>query len=179
MKFIELKKQFKNTDVIDIQNILNYYSHIDRRRLYEWQKKDYIKKIVNNYYIFSDVLIDDTLLKVIANKIYTPSYIGLESALSYYNLIPEAVFNIISISTRKTREIETELAYFHYNSINRKLFWGYSLKKNNNHYFFISDPEKALLDYFYFKPHLSGKNDFIELRLNEEELKKLINVQKL
>lgn len=79
MKFVELKKQFKNADVIDIQNILNYYSHIDRGRLYEWQKKDYIKKIVNNYYIFSDVLIDDALLKVIANKIYTPSLLYLRS----------------------------------------------------------------------------------------------------
>lgn len=179
MKFIGLKTRFKNADIIDIQNIFNYYSHIDRRRLYEWQKKGYIKKIVNNYYIFSDVSIDDTLLKVIANKIYTPSYIGLESALSYYNLIPEAVFNIISISTRKTKKIESDLAYFQYNSINKKLFWGYSLKNNQNRYFFISDLEKTLLDYLYFKPHLSRESDFIALRLNEEELKKRINVQKL
>lgn len=179
MRFIDLKTHFKNAVIIDIRNVLNYYGHVDRRRFYEWQKKNYIKKIVNNYYIFSDITINDTFLKVIANKIYAPSYIGLESALSYYHLIPEAVFKIISISTRKTKIFETNLAHFHYNSINKKLFWGYSLINNNNHSFFISDPEKTILDYLYFKPHISSETDFIELRLNEEELNELIDIQKL
>lgn len=179
MRFIDLRTQFKNVDIIDIRNVLNYFGPVDRRRFYEWQKKNYIKKIANNYYIFSDLNINDAILRIIANKIYAPSYIGLESALSYYNLIPEAVFKVISISTRKTKTFETDLAHFHYNSIQKNLFWGYNLKNNYNYSFFISDPEKTILDYLYFKPHLSHEYDFIELRINKEEFKKQINIQKL
>ena len=39
---------------------------------------------------------------MVANKIYSPSYISLETALSYYGLIPESVYALTSVSTRKT-----------------------------------------------------------------------------
>ena len=175
MRFIDLKIKFKDDPFLDLRNILNVFGHIDRRRLYEWQKKGYIKKITNNYYFFSDTNINDATLKIIANKIYHPSYIGLELALSYYNLIPEAVFQITSISTKKTKTFNTDIAQFSYQSIHKRLFWGYNLKDN----FFISDPEKTILDYFYLNPHLNNPSAFYELRLNKNRFKSLINYKRL
>lgn len=179
MRFADFKKPFKENEIIDIRNVVNYFGDIDRRRLYEWQKKDYIRKITNNYYILSDSTIDDTLLKVIANRIYAPSYIGLESALSYYALIPEAVFKTISITTRKTKSLRTDIAFFDFRTIHRGFFWGYTLKNRNDHPFLISDPEKTILDYLYFNPHLATEADFMELRLNGEEIRRLIDIPKL
>ena len=179
MRFTDFKRQFKDNEIIDVQNVLNYFGDIDRRRLYEWQKKDYIKKITNNYYIFSESAINDTLLKIIANRIYAPSYIGLESALSYYKLIPEAVFKTISTTTRKTKVFKTDIALFDFRTIHRRLFWGYTLKNNNSHSFLISDLEKTILDYLYFNPHLVTEADFMELRLNGEEIRKLIDIPRL
>jgi len=179
MRFTDFKRQFKDNEIIDVQNVLNYFGDIDRRRLYEWQKKDYIKKITNNYYIFSESEINDSLLKITANRIYTPSYIGLESALSYYKLIPEAVFKTISITTRKTKAFKTDIAFFDFRTIHRRLFWGYTLKNKNSHPFLISDLEKTLLDYLYFNPHLVTEADFKELRLNGEEIRRLIDIPRL
>jgi predicted transcriptional regulator of viral defense system len=175
MRFIDLKIKFKDDPILDLRNILNIFGHIDRRRLYEWQKKGYIKKITNNYYFFSDTNINDITLKIIANKIYHPSYIGLELALSYYNLIPEAVFQITGISTKKTKTFNTNIAQFSYKSIHKRLFWGYNLKDN----FFVSDPEKTILDYFYLNPHLNNTSAFYELRLNKNQFKTLINYKRL
>jgi len=59
------------------------------------------------------------------------------------------------------------------------LLWGYQLTKTANHNFFISDPEKTLLDYLYINSHLKNSKDFIELRINRNNLKQLLDLNKL
>ena len=103
----------------------------------------------------------------------------MESALSYYRLIPEAIFQITSISTRKTKLFKTDIAPFSYTSIHPRLFWGYDLKKSNTHSFCISDPEKTLLDYLYINIHVKDTASFKELRLNKNMLGSLIKIDKL
>ncbi len=179
MKFLDVKLKFKDSEIIDIRNLLNFFGKLDRRRLYEWQKKKYIKKIANNYYIFADAVINDAVLKIIANTIYQPSYIGLESALSYYGLIPEAVFQINSITAKKTKRFETDTAQFTYRNIHRRFFWGYNLKRETNHAFFISDLEKTILDYLYLNPHLNDTAALEELRINKKHFQSRVNRRRL
>ncbi len=179
MKFIDIKTNLSKNNIIDIRNVINLFGSIDRRRLYEWQKKGYIKKLTNNFYVFSDAEIDDSFVRMIGNKIYSPSYVGLESALSYYELIPEAVFQITGITSRKTRNIQTDIANFNYRSIHNRLFWGYQLNTETFHSFFISDPEKTILDYLYLNPHLNDTKSIEELRVNREIFITLLNISKL
>jgi len=179
MKFVDFKTKLDNTRVIDLKNVVNLFDGLDHRRLYEWQKKGYIRRLTNNYYVFTDTNIDDTMLKMIANTIYSPSYIGLESALSYYALIPEAVFQITSVTSKKTRDITTDIAGFKYRSIHKRFFWGYDLEHNGTHTFFVSDPDKTILDYLYLNPHLSSAADFEELRFNRTELQKILDPARL
>lgn len=177
MKFIDLKLKFKDHQILDTRNIINVFGAFDRRRFFEWQQKRYIKKITSNFYIFADLQIDDTVLKVIANKIYSPSYIGLESAMSYYRFIPEAVYQITSITTRKTKLFKTSLANFSYRTIKESIFWGYNLKYDNHGGYFISDPEKTIIDYFYLNSYQSDINSINELRLNKERCRELLNAK--
>ena len=179
MKFIELKTRLSKNDIIDIRNVITLFDSIDRRRLYEWQKKGYILKLTNNFYIFSDAGIDDPFLRMLSNKIYSPSYVSLESALSFYGLIPEAVFQITSVTSRKTHNIQTDISNFNYRSIHKRLFWGYSLNTETSQHFFIADPEKTILDYLYLNPHLDDMRSLEELRLNQERFNDLLNVPKL
>ena len=46
----------------------------------------------------------------------------MESALSFYQLIPEAVFQLTSLSTRKTNNFHNHLGSFRYQTIHRSLF---------------------------------------------------------
>ena len=177
MKFIDLKLKFQNQPIIDTRNIANALGPLDRRRLFEWQKKGYIKKITNNFYLFTDNQINDTSLKIIANTVYSPSYIGLESAMSHYGLIPEAVYQVTSITSRKTKIFKTQIAEFSYRTIKKSCFWGYALAHDKTHAYYISDPEKTILDYFYLNPHQSDPDSIAELRLNKQICREMFKLK--
>jgi len=179
MNYTKLKNFLKDYTIFSLNDIKMIDSSFYRRRLNEWQDKGYIKKIIRGYYIFSDLEINEYVLFEIANKIYNPSYISSEMALSYYHFIPESVYGITSVSTRRTYSFKTPIAEFIYKTVKPQLFFGYNLIKYNNKYIKIASLEKAILDYFYLHSDIKGENDFASLRLNKEIFLKEFNEEKL
>lgn len=104
-----------------------------------------------------------------ASIIYRPSYISLEYALSYYGLIPEAVPNITSITTRRPVEFLTPLGTFTYRHVKRGLFWGYQSQDHAGQTAFYALAEKALLDIFYFRHEPLEEPFFEEMRFQNLE----------
>ena len=51
---------------------------------------------------------------LLANHIYGPSYVSLESALSYWGFIPERVYEISSMSMQSTKTFKTPVGRFSY-----------------------------------------------------------------
>ena len=179
MQFIEFRKLLDNYicfSKIDIEKLLPVFNKMN---LINWQKKGYIIKIKNGWYIFTDREKNENILYSIANKIYNPSYISLETALFYYGLIPEAVFKITSISTLKTNALKTKIGEFSYHSIKANVFFGYGIVQENKHSFKLAYPEKAILDLLYFKHYIKTADDICGLRLNTAELCNIINFKKL
>jgi len=162
-----------------INDIKNIDSGFFRTRLSEWQDKGYIKKIIKGHYIFSDLEINENVFFEIANRIYSPSYISFETALSYYHLIPESVYGITSASTRRTYNFKTSIAEFTYKTIKDKFFFGYNLIKYDNKCFKIASIEKSVLDYFYINSEIKNKEDFAGLRINKDIFSKQVNEDKL
>ncbi len=179
MQFIELKNALKDFTLFSLNDIKRVDSSFFRARLNEWQDKKYIRKIIKGYYIFSDLELNENVLFEIANRIYSPSYISFEMALSYYRLIPESVYTITSVSTRRTYQFKTPIAEFTYKTIKPRLFFGYDLVKYDNKYFKIASIEKAILDYFYINSDIKRNSDFASLRINREEFFKQANEEKL
>ena len=89
MQYLDLKTQLKDFLVFSIKDIEKVDLSFHKQRLSEWQKKSYVKKIRQGFYIFADLEINEKTLFTIANRIYEPSYISLEMALSIYGLIPK------------------------------------------------------------------------------------------
>lgn len=178
MRYLKLRENLKNFTIFTLNDIKKIDPDFGRSRLNEWQKKGYIKKIIKNYYIFSDLKINDTVIFEIANKIYAPSYISLEMALSYYNLIPESVYVITSVSTRRTYNFNTNIGVFNYRNIRPNVFFGYNIIKNNNNYYKIACPEKAILDFLYYRSDLYNESNIELIRINVEEFKEVINQKK-
>ena len=176
MNFVHFKNSLRDFPVFSLADIRAAHSGFDRRRLSEWQKKGYIKKIIKGYYLFSDFDIDESTLLAIANKIYKPSYISFETALSYYRLIPESVYMITSASTRRTSMFETPMARFSYRTIKPSLFFGYSLLIGGIKVAFV---EKAILDYLYINPAVRTADDFGSLRINREEMLSRVSMERL
>ncbi|MEL6720352.1 MAG: hypothetical protein AAFP82_16715, partial [Bacteroidota bacterium] len=117
------------------------------------------------------------LLYYVANRIYFPSYISLHTALNWYGFIPEGVFSITSVSTKKTNEFRTPLGNFVYKKVKPSIYFGYSLQTIQNRVFKIATPAKAILDILYLYPEYNTKDDFFELRFNIEEIQTKVNWQ--
>ena len=176
MNFVYFKNSLRDFPVFSIADIRVAHGGFDRRRLSEWQKKGYIKKIVKGYYLFSDIDMNEGMLLAIANKIYKPSYISFETAMSHYRLIPESIYMITSASTKRTSLFETPMARFSYRTIKPALFFGYSLLSSGIKMAFM---EKAILDYFYINPAVRTEDDFASLRINREEMVSRVNKERL
>jgi len=87
----------------------------------------------------------------LASVIKKPSYISLEKALEYHSLIPESVTVFTSLTTARSGRFTSSAGTFEYRHIRESLFWGYNSVTVGGQTGFIASPEKALLDFFYFR----------------------------
>ncbi|HOX16403.1 MAG TPA: hypothetical protein PLP18_09785, partial [Smithellaceae bacterium] len=99
MVFLALQEKLKDFIVFNLNDIRKIDAGFDLRRLSEWQEKGYIKMIRRGHYAFAGLQMNESVLFLMANKIYAPSYVSLEMALSHYSLIPESVYGITSVAT--------------------------------------------------------------------------------
>jgi hypothetical protein len=88
---------------------------------------------------------------VLAQRIYGPSYISLETALSYHGWIPEAVYAVTSACLERSRQYDTPLGLFSFTHVPQAtLFAEVSrVEKDDGGSFLIASPIKALADYVY------------------------------
>jgi len=179
MQYIDFKNKLKEFTVFSLNDIRKIEADFDLRRLNEWAGKNYIKYIRRGYYIFSDLEINEQVLFLIANTIYKPSYVSLEMAFSLYNLIPETVYGITSVTSRKTNHFKTDAGSFIYKHIKSELMFGCELREYKNHRYRVAEIEKALLDYLYLNPHIEDTKDFEGLRFNVSEFKMRADMNKL
>jgi len=106
----------------------------------------------------------------IANSLKQASYVSLQSALSWYAMIPEFVPAVTSITTGRPQTIETPLGRFEFRHVSKKYFWGYQqVELKFGQTAFVACPEKALLDLIYLTPGGDEINFIEELRLQNFE----------
>lgn len=177
MKFLDFQQTFAQLPVISVNEIEKAFPGFDRNALTRWQKKGYLQKIRRGFYRLANrPLKGESDLFFIANRIYSPSYVSLQSALRWYDFIPEGVFMVTSVSTLKTSQFSTPIGPFSYRSLKPALFWGYRLEQYGLFRIKMADPAKALLDLLYLYPHLESADHFYELRLNRFELQEKLNL---
>ena len=179
MKYRVFEQELTPFRVFSTDIIRKKAPDFDSRRLVEWQQKEYIHKIINRWYLFSDTVLTEQFLFLIANKIYAPSYISFETALSYYGLIPEGVYTVISATSRKTKNFQTPQGRFHYRKLKPECIFGYHLEAVENQHFKIADPEKAILDFLYLHPEIKNVTDFEAWRINTDWLVNELDSDKL
>ncbi len=185
MNYNTFYQQFAPQSIFSTQEVQKSFPYFDSRRLVEWQQKGYIQRVVNRWYIFSQTPINANLLGWIANRIYQPAYLSLETALSFYNLIPEGVYAMTSVATRKTQTFNTPVGSFTYQHLKPQCFFGYQVLRSLN----TGEPtdrpvlmaylEKALLDYCYLHPNLKSVEDFAAMRLNTTLLRETLDHKRM
>jgi predicted transcriptional regulator of viral defense system len=171
--FQQFRQQFNEFPIITLRDIQKSFPGFDSKNLINWQKKGFLIKLRNGYYLLTESKIDEFRLYQIANKLYEPSYISLESALNFYGIIPEGVYQIQSVSTLKTEKFATGVGTFNYRTIKKELYFGYSLVTKNNCTFRMATGEKAVLDFLYLRSDIDNYLSFESLRWNRTELQQI------
>ena len=162
------KAGLKLFSVLDYQRILgidNYGSA--RSSISRYLKLGIIQKARKGLYFLDD---NPPSEFEIANKLYQPSYISFETALSFYGIIPETIFEITSATPKTTRNFTVNSLKFSYKKIKKDCFVGYQPKKIQNVIILMAEPEKALADLLYFVA--LGKRSFSYERINLQQIKK-------
>jgi predicted transcriptional regulator of viral defense system len=115
---------------------------------------------------------------LVANRLQKPSYVSMQSALSFYGMIPDIVNETVSVTPVRNERLNTHLGVFEFRHINKNYFGGYHLLDIAGQQAFVSTPEKAILDLIFFQPGGDTLAFISELRLqnlenlNIEELRK-------
>ena len=85
-----------------------------------------------------------------AQRIYGPSYLSLEVALSLHGWIPEAVYTLTSVCDRKTTDFETPLGLFTYTRVPQMILFEQVVTLSTLDIpAMVATPLKALCDYVY------------------------------
>ena len=183
MKYIEFYQYFRKFPIFSHTEVKKVFPSLNDVQLTRWQKEGYLRSVVRGFYVFTDLAqtfsLNEKFLFLIANKIRQPSYISLEMALSWYNIIPEGVYLVTSVTTKTTAEFNSSFAKFDFKKIKNELMFGYKIQVFENYTFIIASLEKAILDYLYLYPKIEATEDFEGLRWNISELREKLDQEKL
>jgi predicted transcriptional regulator of viral defense system len=110
----------------------------------------------------------------LAQRIYGPSYISMETALSYHGWIPEKVYACTCASFGNSKDFETPLGVFSYKRVPQHTFF-HGVERcgdENGNVIFMASPAKALVDYLYIHQLNWSRIDEPtgSLRIDEDEL---------
>lgn len=113
-------------------------------------KRGDLARIRNGLYMIPGTHVDEY---VVANLLYQPSYVSLETVLNNKGLIPDITMNVTSITTTTSKKISTTIGTFLYSKISRDLYYGFDRVKDirSDYYYDIACKEKALLDLVYIR----------------------------
>lgn len=117
----------------------------------------------------------------LAGAIFGPSYLSFDYALSFYGLIPEAVYTFTSATfdKKKVREQENHFGRFTYRDVPPEAYpFGIVIKEENGYVYQMATQEKALCDKLYTMPPVTSQKEiermlFEDLRIYRNEFEKL------
>ncbi|MDA8240960.1 MAG: hypothetical protein M0Z67_11405 [Nitrospiraceae bacterium] len=114
---------------------------------------------------------------LVANKLQHGSYVSLQSALSFHDVIPEHVPVVTSVGPGRPEMLRNPIGSFQFKHVTSRMLFGYvRLEVAPRQFAFVASAEKALLDLVYLTPDADSPDYLRELRLQNVAA---INMQNL
>ncbi len=145
-----------------------------RNKIAHLEQTGKIIRLKRGMYVVSPNISKQLLsVELVANHIYGPSYVSMESALRYYGLIPEKVHTIRSMTANRSRIFENPVGNFKYITVSDSYYSiGINQQSVENKYtFLIATPEKALCDMITATPQLRIQSKKALITYLEEDLR--------
>ena len=103
---------------------------------------------------------------VVSNRLVMPSYVSLESALHFHEIIPDVMQGVTAVTTGRVVEYETPLGRYVFHHVMQERFWGAEfVGVARGQRALVASPEKALIDLLYLTPGSDDQAYVKELRL--------------
>jgi hypothetical protein len=154
MRFDDFRKKYRIWPVIPSAVVVREDQaeyQVTRNQLCRWAKNGKLISLRKGMYAFhpEEIAAAPEVL-YIANRLCEPSYVSMEYALSLYELIPEYVTVVTSVTTRKTMSFKNAIGHFAYQHVVPRAFRGFRQEKQeHDRQVFVAEPEKAVLDFLY------------------------------
>ncbi|MCL2154502.1 MAG: hypothetical protein FWH53_02435 [Leptospirales bacterium] len=117
------------------------------------EKSGALVRLKKDLYVSKKTVISKEL---IANHLYGVSYVSLETALARYKMIPERVYTVRSMTTKRAKVFSTPVGNFEYKTVSADYF-SIGLRQEiveNQYAFLIAEPTKAVCDMIIVTPNL-------------------------
>lgn len=143
--------------------------------LSRWTKKGKILRLKRGLYTLPEEVRKTSFsLRWLANTLYSPSYVSLEYVLSWYDLIPERVGAVTSVTLNKTKTFINVMGRFSYRHLKKELFFGFQTMPDEfKKEVMMAFPEKALLDSIYLNDRWEPSLSFLEKNMRLQGLENL------
>lgn len=162
-------KKYRDIQLFHFQHLkvlTEMESHTLRVALKRLNEKGFFQRVCRGFYANP---LNPPGLEDVSGIIYAPSYISLESALSRRGILSQIPQILTCITTKLPRKFSTGFGAIEYHQLKKEYFWGFIQEGKH----FIAEPEKALLDYLYFKRKKDQLQACSELDLNALNFRKL------
>ncbi len=117
---------------------------------------------------------------VIAAMLHAPSHISLETALSFHGLIPEAIFQVSSVTYSRSRDFDTPLGLYTFQRVPilNPRSGVEVVKLGNDSWAFVAKPLRAITDLIYLRKEISWETDELNfltdsLRMENEDISQI------
>lgn len=168
MNYLQFYHQWERQGCFSINEIMAWCPDFDRSNLTRWVANKQLLRLRQGWYAVPEVLGRTDFARVVAERIYRPSYLSLHTALSIYGMIPEAVVQYTCVTTLKTARFDNALGQYAYYNVKPELMFGYKpVSTPDGRCYLLAFPEKALLDLLYLNPFYNTKNELEQLRLDD------------
>jgi hypothetical protein len=114
---------------------------------------------------------------VVAALLHAPSHVSLETALSHHGLIPEAVYQVASVTVSRSRAFDTPLGRFTFQRVPARdpRAGVQAVKLGQDAWAFIASAMRAVADLVYLRRSVTWAKDGVgfltdSLRMEEEDL---------
>lgn len=174
MRFEQFSAHTRPFRVFDSSLVLPFYESRQhaQRQLSDWTRAGKLIQLRRGLYTFPPYDTSENPVSfVIANRLVVASYVSLQMALSYYDIIPEHVVAVTCVTTGRPQKYENEFGRFSYRHIKPAFFYGFEYRQiTASQFAFVATPEKAILDLIYLTPGGDNKAYIRELRLQNLDL---------
>lgn len=142
----------KKTPVLRIGDLASRYQisgSAVARALGRQKKRGLVEQLTSDTYL--NRFATGVTPRDVLNILVPDSYISLGTALAEWGLSTQSPVSLTAVTTAKLKKIKSPSVDIFYRKIHRDLFWGFQTKKGRYGTYQIAEPEKALLDWIYFR----------------------------